>query len=184
MAIKTFTTGEVLTASDTNTYLNNGGLVYITSQTVGSGVTSVTVSNVFSSTYDNYRLTMNNVQGSAVAANLLLTFDTTTSGYYYGGHDITYNGTVAVISGSNAASINVGSTAGSAFGGEQGMSIDIFSPYLAVRSCVYSTGFGSGSGRWVGGELATASSNASVKISISTGTMTGGTITVYGYRKA
>ena len=29
MAIKTFTTGEVLTASDTNTYLNNGGLVFI-----------------------------------------------------------------------------------------------------------------------------------------------------------
>ncbi len=29
MAVKTFTTGEVLTAADTNTYLNNGGLVYI-----------------------------------------------------------------------------------------------------------------------------------------------------------
>ena len=34
MAIKTFTTGEVLTASDTNTYLANAGLVYITSTAV------------------------------------------------------------------------------------------------------------------------------------------------------
>jgi hypothetical protein len=30
MAIKTFTSGAVLTSADTNTYLNNGGLVYIT----------------------------------------------------------------------------------------------------------------------------------------------------------
>jgi hypothetical protein len=29
MAIKTFTTGEVLTASDTNTYLANAGLVFV-----------------------------------------------------------------------------------------------------------------------------------------------------------
>jgi hypothetical protein len=29
MAIKTFTTGEVLTAADTNTYLANSGLVYV-----------------------------------------------------------------------------------------------------------------------------------------------------------
>ena len=35
MAVKTFSTGEVLTASDTNTYLNNGGLVYITSTIFG-----------------------------------------------------------------------------------------------------------------------------------------------------
>jgi hypothetical protein len=40
MAIKTFTTGEVLTASDTNTYLANSGLVYVKSQTIGSGVTA------------------------------------------------------------------------------------------------------------------------------------------------
>lgn len=53
MAIKTFTTGEVLTASDTNTYLANSGLVFVKSQTIGSAVTSVTVSDAFSATYDN-----------------------------------------------------------------------------------------------------------------------------------
>ena len=39
MAIKTFTTGEVLTASDTNTYLNNGGLVYVSSGTFTNATT-------------------------------------------------------------------------------------------------------------------------------------------------
>ena len=36
MAIKTFTTGEVLTAADTNTYLANSGLVYVASGTVAA----------------------------------------------------------------------------------------------------------------------------------------------------
>lgn len=55
MAIKTFSAGEVLTAGDTNTYLNNGGLVYVTSQTF-TGQTSVSFNNCFTSTYDNYYL--------------------------------------------------------------------------------------------------------------------------------
>ena len=36
MAIKTFTTGEVLTASDTNTFLANAGLVYVAGGTFSS----------------------------------------------------------------------------------------------------------------------------------------------------
>ena len=58
MAIKTFTTGEVLTAADTNTYLANSGLVLVKSQTIGTGVASVTISDAFSTTYDNYRITI------------------------------------------------------------------------------------------------------------------------------
>ena len=75
MAVKTFTTGEVLTASDTNTYLNNGGLVYISGTTVGTGVSSVTVSSAFSSTYDNYRVIINNVDASADAVGLRFDVD-------------------------------------------------------------------------------------------------------------
>jgi len=53
MAIKTFTTGEVLTASDTNTYLANSGLVYITE---GTNTANLSFNNCFSSTYLNYRV--------------------------------------------------------------------------------------------------------------------------------
>ena len=55
MAIKTFTTGEVLTAADTNTYLANSGLVYVASTTF-SASSGVEMSNCFSSTYDNYEV--------------------------------------------------------------------------------------------------------------------------------
>ena len=58
MAIKTFTTGEVLTASDTNTYLANAGLVYITATTV-TAQTTVVIDNCFTSTYAHYFITYN-----------------------------------------------------------------------------------------------------------------------------
>jgi len=57
MAIKTFTSGEVLTASDTNIYLNNGGLVYLTSSNISG--TSVSINNCFNSAYQNYEILIN-----------------------------------------------------------------------------------------------------------------------------
>ena len=56
MAVKTFSSGEVLTASDTNTYLNNGGLVYITQATAGGGAANLIIDGCFTSTYTNYRI--------------------------------------------------------------------------------------------------------------------------------
>jgi len=53
MAIKTFTTGEVLTASDTNTFLANAGLDYIT-QFSFTGQTGVNIDNCFNATWRNY----------------------------------------------------------------------------------------------------------------------------------
>jgi len=55
MAVKTFTTGEVLTASDTNTYLANSGLVYVTTANATSG-TTISVNSCYTSTYTNYRV--------------------------------------------------------------------------------------------------------------------------------
>jgi hypothetical protein len=66
MAIKTFTTGEVLTASDTNTYLNNGGLVYISQVTQTSG-TNLDITSCFSATYDAYKIVCTDLRLSAAA---------------------------------------------------------------------------------------------------------------------
>lgn len=68
MAVKTFVTNEVLTASDTNTYLNNGGLVSVLPTTVTNGTvtsgqatircsgsaTSITINGIFTSTFEDY----------------------------------------------------------------------------------------------------------------------------------
>lgn len=52
-----FAAGNILTASDVNTYLTNGGLVYITEGTATNS-SAVDVNSVFSSTYDNYRIVL------------------------------------------------------------------------------------------------------------------------------
>lgn len=58
MPIKTFVSGEILTASDTNAYLNNGGLVYITATTV-SAASTPSIDSCFTSTYAHYFITYN-----------------------------------------------------------------------------------------------------------------------------
>ena len=49
--------------------LGTSGLTLISSTTIGSAVSSVTVSNVFSSTYDNYLITVN---GGAASTDMNL----------------------------------------------------------------------------------------------------------------
>jgi hypothetical protein len=53
MAIKTFTAGSILTASDTNTFLGNSGLVYVGSGSF-AGAASFEMTGI-SSTYTYYR---------------------------------------------------------------------------------------------------------------------------------
>jgi hypothetical protein len=69
MAIKTFTTGEVLTASDTNTYLANSGLVYVATVSPSAGST-IQFTNAFSNTYKNYRVI---ISGTASAGTNVYT---------------------------------------------------------------------------------------------------------------
>lgn len=56
MAVKTFTDNTSLPASDINTFLANSGFTYVNSWSVGAGVTSVTLTNAFPSTYNAFRL--------------------------------------------------------------------------------------------------------------------------------
>lgn len=70
MAIKSFTTGEVLTASDTNNFLANSGLVYVGGGNISGSATSF--SDVFTSTYRNYKIFVTFDGGSDIATTLKL----------------------------------------------------------------------------------------------------------------
>lgn len=107
MAVKTFTTGEVLTASDTNTYLANGGLVTIAGATF-SGVNTVDITG-FSSSYKFYRL-MWRVRRTDAVGNSSATFQTyvgttpQTTAYYYSAFYSNYVGATGnLVQGNNAA---------------------------------------------------------------------------------
>jgi hypothetical protein len=180
MAIKTFTTGEVLTASDTNTYLANSGLVLIKTQTIGSAVSSVTVSSAFSTDYDNYLIKITG-GSSSVSQNTQLKLGATVSGYKWQLLYGSYNNTVSA----------EGSTTGTEIrycgnGSANGMDshIEVMSPFLAKHTKVFSNQFSGGDAGPVFALIENTTSYTSFIISPSAGTMTGATITVYGYRKA
>lgn len=183
MAVKTFGT-EVLTSADTNTYLANSGLVYVTSQTVGTGVASVTVSSAFSSTYDNYKIVMSGGTCSA-SAIINMTLGGSATGYYgilmYSTY-VSATPLAAAINNSTAMSYVGGcGTAGQAMVAD----FDLCGPYLAAYSRIVGAQYSDGS--YYGttqGEHRVATSYSSFALFPNTGTLTGGTITVYGYRKA
>ncbi len=182
MAIKTFTTGEVLTAADTNTYLANSALVFVKSQTIGSAVSSVTVSDAFSSTYDNYRIMITGGTGS-LSCELKLQLGSTVTDYYYSYIFTSWSATV------NADGLKT-ATAFFYVGGQSSNTklgdVTVYSPFLTTNTRVFAGGFGQETS-YVGsmsGALFNSTSYTSFIISPSSGTMTGGTITVYGYRKA
>ena len=183
MAVKTFTTGEVLTASDTNTYLNNGGLVFIKSQTIGPGVTSVSVSNAFSTTYDDYRIVVSGTLINVAGSSLFITFSGSSgaTSYWAGNYQAYSSGT----------STSIGAAGGSSglwlgiSGGYTSTCHDVTNPFKAQPTNIsgsYSTNTWTGV---TGGQDNNAVSHTGFSVvQVGSPTMTGGTITVYGYRKA
>jgi len=182
MAVKTFTAGEVLNASDTNTYLANAGLVYVKSTTVGAGVASVAVSSAFLADYDNYLITYTGGVLSA-ATNIRLQLGATTAGYYF---SFIYNpySSATVFANVNDNNGAIFSFVGAGNTNYARLTANVYNPFTANRTAIatqYSDASNGGTGN---GYLDNATSYTAFTLSPSTGTMTGGTITVYGYRKA
>ena len=181
MAIKTFTTGEVLTASDTNTYLANSGLVYVTSATVGSGVTSIPISNAFSSTYKDYRIVISNVLGTVSNAPLQLQLNNSTGSTYKSTSTYMVYGSTAfnAYAPATATVARIGWTDTS---NDINVIIDMCSPQIAFITTWNS--YGANQTITYQSAGIDASTNQSTGFTITGDTFTGGTITVYGYRKA
>jgi len=184
MATKTFTTGEVLTASDTNTYLANSGLVYIKQQTVGNGVSTVSVTDAFSSTYDNYEIIYSGGT-SSVNNNFNLYLTGQSSNYYnvllYG----TYTATGPSIATTNNDRafwpwVGGGFTTNGNFA-----RVTLLSPFEAKYTRITSPTYqGDTNAGFMSGVNKTASSATGFTITSDSGTISGGVIFVYGYRKA
>ncbi len=183
MAIKTFTSGEVLTASDTNTYLANSGLVYVKSQTIGNAVTSVQVTNAFSSTYDDYLVLISGGAGTQNDSIFTMTLGATNTGYYFALIYSSYgSGTVSTAGSANVSNFNY--LGGSHTDGLRA-NITIQSPFLSKPTGVSAPV--SNRINWGGnttGYLNNTTSYTDFTLGVTSGTITGGTITVYGYRKA
>ena len=183
MSVKTFTT-ETLTSADTNTYLANSGLVYVTSATIGSAVSTVTVSSAFSTTYDNYKIHITSGVASG-SPDLQVQLGSTVTGYYYTSLYNRYNaGTATGLASANQTSWRY---SGSGSTSLLQADIELFNPFLTKVTLLKSNMnqyAADGLSMFTQGFLDDSTSYTAFTISPTAGTITGGTVTVYGYRKA
>ena len=155
------------------------GLVLVKSQTIGTTVASVTVTDVFSANYDYYKIVVTG--GVASTTNQLrLQLGATTTGYYFGGIGQTYAGASNVGSAANTSYFLAGngSTKTLTMNGE------INNPFAAKETMFYAmtaTPVTTGSSTSVVGFLDNTTSYTDLTILLNTGTISDGIIRVYGY---
>ena len=158
------------------------GLVLITSQTIGSAVSSVTVSSAFSATYDYYKITINGGTGSVNDEQLGLKLGSTATGYYNGFVGAAYSpdatGTYSGNSTNSGTSFNA---VGRVMTNGLNLNMELNGPNLAKRTIVSGTMTSINVGRMYSGFLDDNTAYTAFTITPASGTITGGTIRVYGY---
>ena len=164
------------------------GLQLIKTQTIGSGVTSVTMTDVFSSEFSSYKIVFSNLTFSSVdfmTMRLVVgSTSNTTSNYYSSNLQVTTGGSVSGFGVSAGSYWNAGVVG---FTAASGGVIDIYNPQAAVATSFTSQGVDT---RTDGAPHRTGSGffNASTQFdgfwvsTVNGGYTMGGTIRVYGYR--
>jgi hypothetical protein len=156
------------------------GLRLIKKQTIGTGVSSVNVTSAFSATYENYKIIVNGGVGSATTAVALKLGASTTS---YHEFMIYGNYSSATVGGAaQSTSPHFGWAGGCGANGIY-LNVDLQSPFLAKYTRMGSSQayIGETETGTVSGIHKTATSYTDFTITPTTGTLTGGTIFVYGY---
>ena len=161
---------------------NYAGLRLVKKQTIASGVTSQAVTGAFSATYENYKILVTGGVAST-GTTLLLKLNGITTGYYTSMVYVPFSGsaTPAGINQANAAYFN---WAGGASTASIYADIDIQNPFTAKPKAGKGTFLElSTTGNSAASHFYNASTASATAFTIEafSGTMTGGTIYVYGY---
>lgn len=160
------------------------GLTLVKTQTIGAAVSSVSVTNAFSATYENYLITISGGVSSVDTA-LLMSFGATTSGYRYSVIYMNYSSNSVNGLSSNTAANWYGT--GSASVDNITSFVQISNPFQTKHTTgTWSSARSSSGGEnvWGNGALANTTSYTDFTVTTNGGTITGGTIRVYGYQNS
>ena len=183
MPLTTYTAGEVLTAASLNANLSfaasspAGGLTLISTTTVGTSVSSVTVTGAFSATYNNYLIIASAISIATGATDIKLTLGGSAGSTYQNWGFFTTSG--LAVTGNGGANLAYASL-GIYSAGLNSFTLQLQNPFATAATqfqCM--NGNPSYGGVQTGADTNAASSTA---FTIATANaMTGGTIRVYGY---
>lgn len=175
MSYPVFASGDVLNASD----MNGVGLWLVKSQTIGTGVSSVTVTGAFSADYNRYKITIDGYVGSTTGT-LNFQLGSTATGYYGVYNYQIYTGISTVAYQANTTSSFLGGLG--TLAGEQSITCEIAAPQKATKTTWTAQAYGNGFYVNLGYQLADSTQYTGFTLLPSAGTITGGTIRIYGYR--
>jgi len=177
---------EATTANEVSAYsFAEPALVFISRTTIGTAVSSVTVSDCFSSTYDNYRIIFC-VDSASEPAWLHVRIGTATTGYYTaitGGMHFTASYQEPVVNYPFQNQSIGSSVIGFSSATRSSAVMEIQSPFLATQTTLQCVQTNSYSPKFGGVFLNDTDSHTSITFQTTAGTITGGTIDVYGYTK-
>jgi hypothetical protein len=155
------------------------GLTLVKAQTIGSGVSSVTITDCFNSTYDDYKVLISGATATG-SGPISLQLTGTSSGYYgnliFSGN---FGGTPSSFGMNNVSSHQ---RAGTVRDGVY-LNLDIINPFLA-RPTHFAGGFQDVDAGFSKVAHAPSTSTTGFTLTVTGGTITGGKLIVYGYRKA
>jgi hypothetical protein len=154
------------------------GLQLVKKQTIETTVSSVVVSDAFNASYENYKIIVTGGSGST-PNNMILTMTGATSAYYMSLIFATYAGGVPT----NA---NVNNGANWSFTGDASangitMNVDLLDPFNTKTTRLSGEYITLNNAGHFAGYLNNTTSYSSFTIAPTSGTLTGGTIYVYGY---
>jgi len=169
---------------DGSSYFNVGpsGLTLVKTQTIGTAVSSITVSNAFTTEFDNYKILITGGVGSLADTYIGLALDSVNTGYFASlifasyttgsvGSSVTNNGASFFFPGyANLTSI--------------GADINLINVSTTEQTRILAQFSDDGSSGVFSGFCTSTASHTSFTLTTSSGTLTGGTIRVYGYRNA
>lgn len=185
--VVTVPTGHTLNVTDAGGLQIGGsavvsaGLVPISTTTVGTAVSSVTISGCFSADYDDYLVRWSGGVGSANTDMQLRVGGVTAANYAWAYHAVSYGGTETISSNSAESKVRFMGRVNTTFAYVEAT---IRGPFLTQETFFWAPVATNGVSGRSGGYLNDTTSHTSVEVRPNSGTMTGGTITVYGYAKA
>ena len=175
MTYPSFSAGDVLAASD----MNAVGLWLIDTRTATSGA-ALDVTDVFTSTYDNYRIIIQEARATATVGWSLELLPTAATGYYYSGLYVDMTPTITGVRGNHVGNFDLGVvTTVSA-----GAVIDVITPNINTATYVHINGTDPRAAapyRPVSG-WRSAQAQTGFKIAVA-GTISNLVVKTYGYRK-
>ena len=169
----------------TNGSINSSGTV-----SANSSITSLTVTGAFSSTYDNYRIIWSGATMTSSSGDSQLNFQLGPSSV--SNYNTAYYTILIYSNGSSNSTANQSNSgqfvwAGGGSTGSALFQMDIYCPYVAVHTRMQTSGYNSWNDSYLGvanGVHKASNQYTDFTINVTgTGTISGGTLYIYGYRK-